>query len=78
MYLELTFDRLNVSCAVCFGAAIRGLIGPEGIVIGFNYMYFTWDFFSVDILKIYVDMSFSLGYRDMATIATNDDPSSVD
>ena len=31
-------------------------------------------FFSVDILKIDVDMSFSLGYRDMATIATNDDP----
>ena len=31
-------------------------------------------FFSVDILKIDVDMSFSLGYRDMAT---NDDPTNV-
>ena len=29
-------------------------------------------FYSVDILKIDVDVSFSLGYRDMAT---NDDPS---
>ena len=34
-------------------------------------------FYSVDILKIDVDMSFGLGYRDMATIATNDDPSNI-
>ena len=34
-------------------------------------------FCSVDILKIDVDMSLSLGYRDMATIATNDDPSTL-
>ena len=46
-------------------------------MIGFNYMYFTWDFFNVDILKIDVDMSFSLGYRDMVTITTNDDPSNA-
>ena len=34
-------------------------------------------FCNVDILNIYVDMSSSLGYRDMAIIATNDDPSTL-